>query len=332
MSHEVERMFNARFEPWHFSQTSDRTTVTAELLNAKDALEESGLDFDVEKFPLYVELEPGFPPVPLEGWEAVGRPSDGVIYNVASPRYHVIQHREMFDFAEVLLDTGEAAYQSAGSLKQGALGWAMIELDKSITIGDGAEYVPYLALYNSHDGSRAFGAIVTPIVIVCYNTFRLAEASAKAKWSVRHTTNATTRIQQARESLELSYRYYDAFEKEVEKLMEQQVNDQQFYAIVKGIFPVEETDTDRQQKTQKQRQNTVEALYYESPTIKSLRGTGMGVLSAFNEWEQWSVRSTNLPNAKQKERFNEKVVKRAIMDDFPVTKDVEAVLASVRSS
>ena len=76
----------------------------------------------------------------------------------------------------------------------------------------------YLAALNSHDGSSAWRALLTPVRIVCANTQSAAIGSAKASFSIRHTGGAKASIAEARAALKLTWRYIDAFEAEAAAL------------------------------------------------------------------------------------------------------------------
>ena len=60
---------------------------------------------------------------------------------------------------------------------------------------------PYLVFMNSHDGTGAIKAAMTPIRVVCMNTLNLALSTAKRSWSANHTGNIEGRLQDARYTL-----------------------------------------------------------------------------------------------------------------------------------
>ena len=332
--HEVETMFSAREIPWHFSMTQDVTNITANVLTAAEALIESGLPWEVEKLPLYANFNTtgeGEPHVkPIEGHVAVARKTDGQVYGVVSDRYEIIQNEEMFEFVEALIGDGEAKYETAGALKEGAQVWCLVKLSDSIVVAEDT-ISPYLLVTTSHNATQAFRAMTTPVRVVCANTMRFAlEGGSKASWAIRHTQSARGRVAQAKAALGLTYRYYEGFEEEVEALMDQSIPEGVFEAINVTVFPTEDDDSERAEATAERRRETVRSLYFESPTVTPYNGTGWGVVNAFNEWEQWSTRAAE-PTAKGLRSFGERYMARNLRDDYPVTTTVAKALAAVRA-
>lgn len=240
MSHELEikadgtaSMFSGEnITPWH-----NLGTVIAGLATAKEALELASLDWTVEKQPLFFgEHKTGFP-----GQFATVRVSDQKPLGVVSDGYHVFQNVEAFDFLDAITDTGsqDAVYTSAGSLFGGKRVFITMKIGDGITVGDDDAHDMYLMATNSHDGTQAFTASVSLIRAVCNNTVTMALNSAKSKWALRHKSalSKSGRVQEARDALNMSFKYADAFEEEVAKLMAVEVSKDQFNTIAKSIVP-----------------------------------------------------------------------------------------------
>lgn len=328
MSHEVETMFADRFTPWHIDETRDRVRILEGPATKQNVLVEAGLDWTVSARPIYMEDNEGAE-IQVPGYTAIVRDKDQKVYQVSSDKYSIIENGQSVDFVEALLDTGEVYYKSGGSLREGAITWLLVELAKEVRFGDDATFYPFLAIGNSHNGSMPFGGFATPVCIQCMNTFRLARGQAKHEFRIRHTLNAQSRIDEARRALGLAFNYFDKFEVEVEKLMSQVVTDAQFYSIVKGLFPEDDTESERVQATQERRRNTVEAIYFEGSATRPFVGTGYGTLASVNEWEQWSTRAIN-PSRKSINAFSERHVRRALDDQFPYTQKTEKILSLMR--
>jgi hypothetical protein len=58
---------------------------------------------------------------------------------------------------------------------------------------------------------------VTPVRIVCANTQAAAIRAARSQFSIHHTVGAKAQVQAARDALRLTFRYFDAFQKEAER-------------------------------------------------------------------------------------------------------------------
>ena len=65
-------------------------------------------------------------------------------------------------------------YETAGSLREGHRTWLLAKLPQRYIIS-GDEMTPYLVFMNSHDGTGAIKAAMTPIRVVCMNTLLYAD-------------------------------------------------------------------------------------------------------------------------------------------------------------
>ena len=180
MAHEVERMFSAREVPWHIADTKDRTLVTPDRLTIEEAIPSSGLDWKVERVPIYVQRAPGegyFSEYEaIEGMIGLERSTDGQILGIHSETYRENQPREMFEWGwgivEASLEDGAeqaAVWETGGSLAGGKKIFAMIKMPEIVQI-NGDRHVPYLGLADSYDGSLARRAWMTFVRVVCINT------------------------------------------------------------------------------------------------------------------------------------------------------------------
>jgi phage/plasmid-like protein (TIGR03299 family) len=241
MAHELEiradgtaSMFSGEgLTPWH-----GLGTVIEGLATAEEALCLSGLDWTVELQQLFMMAQDGTITQVPDRFSTT-RSSDNKSLGIVSADYHVYQNSEAFSFLNTITDTGsgEAVFSTAGSLFGGARTFVTLKIGNGFTVGDDDAHDLYLMVTNSHDGSQAFTASVTPIRAVCNNTVTLGLREAKTKWTLRHKTQLDGKIHEAREALEMAFKYEDAFAEEVEKLMAIQIEKDQFYSIIDKIVP-----------------------------------------------------------------------------------------------
>lgn len=331
MSSEVETMFSARVIPWH-----GLGTVTENALTAREAIVAAGLDWAVRKEPLfhqtgtdvpvlfvknakgkYVEVPAG---TYMSGAEVpdqflTKRLSDNKILGCGlGPDYLEFQNVEAFDLFDTIVDDGSAKYETAGALQDGKQIFILARLSREIVIA-GDRLVPYLLLLTSHDGSTALRMLTTPVRVVCANTVRLALGKHETSWSARHTQNMKGRVAEAREALQMSWRYYDKFEEEVDRLMNMAVTDAEVEALLAKVFPKGDSDVLAEKAL------AVRGLYETSPTIGEFKGTGWGLLNAINEWELWA--SPSRREDKRIERQAREIVSGIAM---PLTKRAHGLL------
>ena len=191
----VETMFSVRETPWH-----GLGRIIMDAPASREALELAGLDWQVESRNIYSGTGAMIP-----GYRANVRSTDDAVLGVVSDRYHIVQNEEAFQFTDDLLGEG-VTYETAGSLQGGKKVWMLARLPRKYLIA-GDQVVPYLVIFNSHDGSSGVKVAMTPIRVVCQNTLNLALNTAKRSWTARHTENVLLRVQDARETLQLASNY-----------------------------------------------------------------------------------------------------------------------------
>lgn len=187
----VETMFSVRETPWH-----GLGRIVMDAPASREALELAGLDWQVESRNIYSGTGAMIP-----GYRANVRSTDDAVLGVVSDRYRIVQNEEAFQFTDDLLGEG-VTYETAGSLQGGKKVWMLARLPRKYLIA-GDQVVPYLVIFNSHDGSSGVKVAMTPIRVVCQNTLNLALNTAKRSWTARHTENVLLRVQDARETLQL---------------------------------------------------------------------------------------------------------------------------------
>lgn len=285
MAHQLEivdgkaKMFSGEgILPWH-----GLGTVVDGLATAAEALEYAGLDWLVEKQPIYFGEDKRI----FSGRHATVRVTDQKPLGVVSDAYHVFQNVEAFDFFDAVTDngTGEAKYTAAGSLMGGSRVFLTAKVGDAFMVGGDDAHDLYLLITNSHDGTQAFTAAVTTIRAVCYNTVTLGLRSAKTKWTIRHKGSLEGKVAEAREALKMTFKYGDAFEQEVEKLLSFEVTKDKFKEIVEDIIPASKFQHDKDVAG-------LMNVFENEPTVNdtSAKGTGWGAFNAITYWADWERR------------------------------------------
>lgn len=298
MAHEIEQFedgtsafFSARQPAWH---TLGSVTPTA--LTAQEAIKVAQLDWQVFKSANPIQV-----PVMDENWITDVVLEDKFItyrdhpktrqphaLGVVGTSYQVIQNSEAFDFLNYLTDDSGAVFETAGSLKNGKRVFISMKMPNSLKFADGTDSVDmYLLATNSHDGSMAFTAAVTPIRPVCTNTVRLAIRKAKSSFTLRHTSNVHGKIANARETMKLVFDYQDEFQKEVESLISASFTDSDYKRFVETLVPERSaTPSKTQIKNVEQTRKELMALW-RAPTQTIVGGTRWAAYNAVVEWADW---------------------------------------------
>jgi phage/plasmid-like protein (TIGR03299 family) len=163
-----------------------------------------------------------------------------------------------------------------------------MKFPESMMIGGVDTINNYIMAVNSHDGSSAFVVAVTPIRAVCTNTVRLALQQAKSRVSLKHTIGASTKVQQARETLGVVFRYQDEFEKEVNEMLSIKITDKQYTEFVKTLVPEPKMKdpSERMINSVEKKRGELMALW-KAPTQQNVAGTAWAAYNAVAEWSDW---------------------------------------------
>jgi len=279
--------FSNREVAWH-----KLGTVTDKALNAEDALKTAQLDsiVKVSEESIYTKVDGKEIGLPKKFLTYRDHPKKGLsALGVVGTRYTPIQNLEAFEFLNHIADETGAAFETAGSLGNGARVFMTMKFPESMALAGGQDVIDnYIMAVNSHDGSSAFIVAVTPIRAVCTNTVRLALAQAKSKISLKHTAGATQKVQQARETLGVVFAYQAAFEAEVEAMLSVKVTDAQYKKFVEAVIPEpkKKDPSDRQLNSVEKKRGELMALW-NAPTQQNVAGTAWAAYNAVAEWADW---------------------------------------------
>ena len=102
----AETMF--RVTPWAGMGNS-----ITEAPNSAEAIKLAGLDWQVKQQPSFIMIDDK----PVKTGDVINyRDSDNSILGTVKDRYQVVQNHEAFEFTDALIESGDARYETAGSL------------------------------------------------------------------------------------------------------------------------------------------------------------------------------------------------------------------------
>lgn len=272
MSANVEIMFYVRNVPWH-----GLGTRVMEAPASSEALKLAGLDWKVLQEPVYTENGEL-----IRGYKANVRDTDRKVLGVVTDRYKVVQNQDVFAFTDALLGQG-VRYETAGSLMGGKKVWLLAHMPREYIIS-GERISPYLVFSNTHDGSGAVKVAVTPIWVVCSNTLNLALASAKRSWSMVHTGDMKSKLEEAKKTLFLADAYMESLGKEFEVLQRQEMTEKKVREYISQLLPADENATDQQKKNMERLREDLTARYFDAPDLKGLGNNAYRFINAVSDF------------------------------------------------
>jgi phage/plasmid-like protein (TIGR03299 family) len=281
----------ARVDAWHRLGTTlpAEFTVTEGFAAAKLA------DWNVRKNPLTTTLldDTGVRTVPVPGrWVTIrsnpvtGRDElIGATGGIVGDRYTPFQNEQLADLLTALVDVSGAVIDTMGSLHRGRDVFIAMRLPEHIVVGGIDPVEQYLIVTNNHDGTSAITALISPVRVVCRNTLRAALGAARSSVKIRHTATAGQRIQQARDTLGIAWRYTAAFQQAADAMIDQTLTDREFARICAQLWPAPDPgDPPRSHTLHARRTATLRFLFDEADTTKAIRGTAWAGYQAVTEY------------------------------------------------
>lgn len=152
--------------PWH-----GLGTPVSDDMTPREMMEVAGLDWSVEKVPTFIDLNGQ----KIEtGQEALVRSTDGKILTQVGKGWNPVQNAEAFDFFTVFVSAGDMVMDTAGSLKEGQIVWAMADVQDGFSLFNGDEVKGYLLFSNPHQYGKAIDIKFVMERVVCNNTLTVA--------------------------------------------------------------------------------------------------------------------------------------------------------------
>lgn len=231
--------------------------------------------------------------VPQVDRQAIVRDDTGALLATPTGSFELIYHSQMGELLDAYTEAWRKAgatlkFETAGSVRGGAMVWALVFLDEPYTIpGDDSATYPYAALLNAHDGSGACKLLPTEVRVVCWNTWNAASAAGDRTGHqviIRHVGNMAERIETAKEGLATMRDDAKEWQILAADLASINVSDAVVQQFLDEFIPIPENATERTRAARADKQAAFRKLYTESPTQTAITGTAYGLVQAAGEY------------------------------------------------
>lgn len=308
--------FTGERQPWH---AKTATVITDNVMSAREAIAIAGLDWQVERHDVGANVDGTY--IRAAGKKALVRSDTNTVLSIMSENYHVVQNAEAFGFVDDVLGGPDLRFNAAGSLHGGKRIWLSAVLDRELYIGgDMDEKVdPYIMFANSHDGSLAVSAWITPIRIACQNALTYSRLTAKRSWKARHTKNVMDKQQDAREMLALASRYFDDLQTVGDALINTKVSVFEMHRLIAELFPMpgnkrpdEVEDGRAKTMVLNRREAVMDCLGADD--LANVKDTAWGFVQAVADWDDHHRHAKNDDIRIGRMLFNKSNVKDRALD------------------
>ena len=173
MAHELE-MINGEAQmayrksaglPWH-----GLGTPVSDDMTPREMMQAAGLDWNVEKIDtLYRHKGDTF----KTGQQALVRSTDSKILTQVGENWNPVQNSDAFDFFTDFVSAGDMQMDTAGSLKDGQIVWALADVKDGFSLFNGDEVKGYLLFSNPHQYGKAIDikfVMERVVFLACHTT------------------------------------------------------------------------------------------------------------------------------------------------------------------
>lgn len=227
------------------------------------------------------------------------RRDTGDVLGIVGPGWDGPQNHESFSFVDDLVDSGDAKWLAGGMIGNGEKIWMCAQLDRGVCLGGDVNEmsIPLMFLSNGWDGYMSLTVTCAPYRLACWNGQSIPLEGFVRTWRGRHTRSLTAagRLQVARNTLELSIGYFDAWAEEMETLMTKPMSGFRVEATINRLFP--DAEADGNGETRKRAQANVEkareallGVYRHTDNLQHLGHTEYRFMNAVTDYADWHVK------------------------------------------
>lgn len=269
--------------------------------NLEEAIVQSGLDYEVQKLPVFFNPRIGKTPkmTKVPDRFVVYRTDNHTPMGVVGKKYEILQNREAFNFLDSLI-AGGAMFETAGTYGlNGAKSFISISTQKLKVLDDDIQ--PYIVLTNSFDGTGTVKVSFSPIRVFCSNTLALISKKVKNmklnNFSVRHTRSMKAAMEQGKEILFQNTQYLETLKAISELLAVTPFSEEAFKKMCEVFYPIDNNQT---KKAVTMNTEMLEELFraYKQDDLGNFSGTAYRAFQAISDFEshKTSQRSTDREN------------------------------------
>lgn len=264
--------------------------ATDGAVTAAEAIERAGLDWKVELRDAGYRVRGGVFKASSQGTKAIVKlGQDGEVetdFGYVGRRFVTIQNDEVFDWCDKLVDDYGAKYESAWALYGGKTVGLTMRFPDTVEVGGEDPYAKYLLVRTSHDGTGSMRAAVSMVRLACTNMVDATLRQAKKQIRIAHLSNATQKLAAARETLEITFKYQDEFQREMEKMIQRTIDEDNAKAVIKAVLGAGKFGG------LDEKVGSILTLRGDSGTIpEEYRSSRYGLFQAFTEWADWERRA-----------------------------------------
>ena len=248
-------------------------TDIREANSVKEALQISGLDYEVVKAPIY--LSNGHR---IKDQFATKKKGTDEVFGIVGNDYTIVQNEEAFSFVDGIISEG-LTFVKAGETSY--MNYIIASLPEQYILDD--KFKPYIIFQNSHAGATTLKAAICPLRIVCQNQFTMAFRNSENKISLRHSSSIHEKMDEAQHILQFNAEYMDSFNKMANKMASNKIGEEKALEIIDKYFLVDDNASTRKINSNEEKK-VILLNAYNAEDNQNFRGTQWGLINAFSDY------------------------------------------------
>lgn len=248
-------------------------TDISEANSVKEALQISGLDYEVVKAPIY--LSNGHR---IKDQFATKKKGTDEVFGIVGKDYTIVQNEEAFSFVDGIISEG-LTFVKAGETSY--MNYIIASLPEQYILDD--KFKPYIIFQNSHAGATTLKAAICPLRIICQNQFTMAFRNSENKISIRHSSSIHEKMDEAQHILQFNAEYMDNFNKMANKMAANKIGDEKALDIIDKYFLVDDNASTRKVNSNEEKK-AILLNAYNAEDNQNFRGTQWGLVNAFSDY------------------------------------------------
>lgn len=245
--------------------------------NAKkiaDALKAVGLNFEVEKRPIF--FGPDMKKI-SDKFATVRTDKEGYL-GIVGKGYEICQNETAFAFADYI---DEKLKFTRGGMTYSGLCWVVGQLPSIKILGE--EYTPCIVLQNSFNGKYKVRANIVALNTANYAQFNMSLAGIASTLTVKHSSSLPYRMKQGQETLTGVREYMDGLRKAAERYAGIKMDKTQIEMFIEVMFPIKENMNETAKANViKQRKAFLDC--YDDAGNKAHWGNAWGLIRAYADF------------------------------------------------
>ena len=248
-------------------------TSIREANSVKEALQISGLDYEVVKAPIYLSNGSR-----IKDQFATKIKGTDKVFGIAGKDYTIVQNEEAFSFVDGIISEG-LTFEKAGETSY--MNYIIASLPEQYILDDG--FKPYIIFQNSHAGATTLKAAICPLRIVCQNQFTAAFKNSENKISLRHSSSIHEKMEEAQHILQFTANYMNDFNNQAIKMATTKISEDKVKEIVDQYFLVDDNASTRKVNSNEEKK-VILLNAYNAEDNQNFRGTAWGMVNAFSDY------------------------------------------------